>query len=67
VLTLHGDIKSADADVAASRPNLPEHHADGGAFARAVVAEQAEDFTVLHFEVKLVNREARAEIFLHMA
>jgi hypothetical protein len=31
------------------------------------MAEQAEDFAALHFEVELVNREARAEIFLHMA
>ena len=67
MLALRGDIKSADADFAVRRPDLADHNADGGAFARAVVAEQPEDFAALYFEVEVVNRMLRAEFFLDVA
>src|SRR5262245_55877232 len=42
-LPLGSDVKAADLDLSACGPDLTEHHADGGTFARAVVAEQAVD------------------------
>ena len=49
------------------RVNLPEEHAEGGALARAVVPEQAEDFALRNLERELVQRAAGRRKFLRGA
>ena len=41
-------------------PHLAQHHANGRAFARTVVAQQAENFSALHSERQVVHRDALA-------
>jgi len=62
-LAIVGDIESANADFAFGGPDLAEHHADGGAFAGAVMTEEAEDFTLRHGEGEVADGGAVAEVF----
>jgi hypothetical protein len=48
-------------NVPAGRPDLAQHHPDGGAFARAIVPEQAVDFPGRHFQAQIINRQPRAK------
>src|SRR5207249_8190497 len=57
-------VVAADDNLAAREPNLAEHHADGGAFARAVMAEQAVDFARRDLQRQVVHGEALGETFL---
>ena len=41
---LRGDVEAADGSAAGGRLQQAAEHADGGGFARAVGAEEAEDF-----------------------
>lgn len=67
LLAVARDVRAADADLAAGGPDLAEHHADGGALARAVVAEEAEDFALGNGEIKALDGLAFAEGFAEVA
>src|SRR5207245_2195379 len=62
-LTLVRHIEPAYAHFASAGPHLPEHHPDGGAFSRAVMAEQAEDFASRHRHRQITDGLALAEHF----
>src|SRR4051812_5654162 len=61
VLAVLRDIEPAHSDFSLARPNLSQHHADGGAFARAIVAQQPEDFASGHSHGEITDRLALAE------
>ena len=63
---MRGDVVAADSHLPARRPDLAEHHADGGALARAVVAQQAVDFAGRHLEGQVVHRQLLAELLAEM-
>src|SRR5262245_5603409 len=65
-LSLGGDIKTADLDLSACGPDLTEHHADGGALARAIVAEQAIDLSGGNFQRQVIHSQTLAEFFLQV-
>jgi hypothetical protein len=56
-------VVPADLHLTASRPDLAQHHADGRALARAVVAEQPEDFPARHAQGQVVHGKPLAEHF----
>ena len=56
------DVVAADTQLAGGGPDLAEHHADGGALAGAVVAEEAEDLPAGHGEIELAHGPALAEL-----
>src|SRR5690349_9009988 len=58
-------VVTANVYQAAGGPDLAEHHADSGAFARAIVAEQAENFATRDFKREFVHGDARAKLFLN--
>src|ERR1043166_10428 len=62
-----GHVVPAHANLAARGPDLAEHHPDGRALARAVVAEQAEDFSRRHAQIQLADRPPRPEILCHLS
>ncbi len=63
-LALGRDIEAPEANFDAGVPDLAEHHADGGAFAGAIVAQQAENLALRHDEIKVLDRALIAKDFL---
>ena len=45
---------------------MAEHHADGGALARTVVTEQAEDFAPRNGQGEIADSRARPKFFVQM-
>src|SRR6266404_64088 len=58
------DIKAADFDFAARRPDLAQHHADSGAFPSAVVAEQTVNLARGDLQGQVVHGQELAETLL---
>ena len=50
----------------AGGPDLAEHHANGGAFARAIVTQQAVDVSGGNLQAQVVDRESLAEFLEHV-
>src|SRR5882724_5143938 len=63
LLPVVDNIKAADMNLSPGRPDLAEHHSDGGAFSRAVMAEQAEDFAGGHAQAEVLDGLAFLEEF----
>src|SRR4051794_2719849 len=54
-LPIVSHIEAANANISLSWPDLPEHHAYRGAFARAIVAKQPKDLSRRHGQVQIVD------------
>src|ERR1051325_2435938 len=57
------DVVSANRHLSLRGPHLAEHHADGGALARAIVPEQTVNFAHGDSQAKVIHRQTAAELF----
>src|SRR3954452_7695020 len=59
-------IETANPDYPFRRPHLPKHHANCGALARAIVAQQPENLSRRHRQVQILNGLPFAKPFRHI-
>ena len=58
-----GDVQAADGRASGSWLQQTAQHPDGGGFARAVGAEEAEDLAALDVQVDMIHGDEAAEAF----
>src|SRR5689334_14847421 len=66
LLTKARDVVAANFDFTRRWPDLTEHHANGCAFSRAIVAKQSKNFTAWHLQIQIFHRNLFGEFFLNL-
>jgi hypothetical protein len=65
-LSLPRDVEAANPNLTSSRPDLAEHHANGGALPGAIMAQQTVNLTGCDVQGEIVHCQVLAEFFLNL-